>query len=301
LLVVAASARPAYEVAVTAPSRSRFLHARMLTRCALLLGFTAAPACAEPEEAQRVELPVQADGRGLTRVTTDLGYTVELSEARGVVAELRFSIAGEQHSASRSLLSRLVVSTAHAHPGHFQGGGVTGELPGRFVAPWLSADDDGAAAEASRTLGTATLLEGDYHSVDFELGLATTEDDIMSDDPLLGHSFVLRGEVEKDGERYELLAQVASPEGRVLTGVPFDARVRAGEALGLQLRLLTLDPLEGDTLFDGIDFATLDADADGLIAIEPEAADAAVQQAYNVLRRTLQTHDHFEMTAEENL
>lgn len=102
------------------------------------------------------------------------------------------------------------------------------------------------------------------------------------------------------------------------------------EVLGV--RLLTKDPLEGDTLFDGIDFGALDYDGDGQLTLAEEgspetttshfdagtladaglleATDAAtapdagppdddakqhLDAAYHRLKRTFQTHDHFDI------
>src|SRR5690554_7803942 len=104
-------------------------------------------------EAPRVELEVVADPTGVTALTTDLGWTVTLSEARVAIADLRFTTAGEVHERQPSgigdLVLGLLIATANAHPGHFQGGEVIGELPGDHIL-------DPFAAEPS--LGLATLI-----------------------------------------------------------------------------------------------------------------------------------------------
>lgn len=74
----------------------------------------------------------------------------------------------------------------------------------------------------------------------------------------------------------------------------------------LGVRLLATDPNEGDHLFDGIDFATLDA-ADGMpngmvAMIDPDLDPnlrSALMDAYNQIRRDFQTHDLFEIQARE--
>jgi hypothetical protein len=87
------------------------------------------------------------------------------------------------------------------------------------------------------------------------------------------------------------------PVGRELLGAPFEYEVTATDAIRLEVRLLTRDPLEGDSLFDGVDFIALDGDGDGQLAIEPEAEQQSLVEAYNKLRRALLTHDHFDVRA----
>jgi hypothetical protein len=53
------------------------------------------------------------------------------------------------------------------------------------------------------------------------------------------------------------------------------------------LQLFPVDPIEELSLFDGLDFAALDGDGDGVVAIGPGDA------AHNFLRRTLQSHVHY--------
>lgn len=250
----------------------------------------ALPACGGPEEAPHVELPVVVDPRGIEPVTTDLGYEVRLTDARVMIENLAFTIAGEAHSASLwKRVSDFLVPPAYAHPGHFQAGDVTGELRGRFELSWLDGSDP--------ALGVATLLVGSYESANFTLLRATEADGFGTDDPLLGHTAVLRGSASKDGTTIDFSVIIDSPEGRELTGAPFDFEVKKTSTEQLGVRLLTEDPLEGDTLFDGIDFSALDQDGDGTLSIGPEATDSTLAEAYNLLRRTFQTHDHFDVRA----
>jgi hypothetical protein len=241
-------------------------------------------ACGEPEEAPRVELPVFVDPSGTGAVTTDLGYTIELTEARTVIEDLTFAIAGEAHEASLwRRLSRLVIPAAYAHPGHFQGGDVTGELRGRFVLSWLPGGEE---------VGRATLLAGTYTSANFTFGRGGAGDGAAA---LSGHTAVLGGSAKKGGGTVRFTATLDAPEGRELIGAPFELQVRQGSKERLGFRLVLKDPLEGDTLFDGLDFAALDADGDGELAIEASSAAEAVVEAYNLLRRRFMTHDHFDV------
>ncbi len=260
------------------------MRARELVALWLAVGLGA---CGDPEEATRVDLTVLVDATGLEPVTTDLGYEVTLDAARLGLGDLLFTVAGEAHTAAlwRALTGALV-PVAHAHPGHFQAGDVTGELRGRFVADWL----DGAGAE----LGVATLLAGTYQSANFTFVAAGEADGLAVDDPLAGHTALLAGVATRAAETVAFTALIDTPVDRALLGAPFVLRVRAASRERLGLRLLSRDPLEGDTLFDGVDFGAADEDGDGQLLLSAAASGAAAT-AYTRLARTLQTHDHFDV------
>jgi hypothetical protein len=249
----------------------------------------AALGCSGPEEAARVDLAVVAESSGVVPVETDLGYMVQLEHARVLVVNLEFNIAGEAHVSLLRRLSDFLVPRANAHPGHFQGGDVTGELRGRFVLEW-------APGRAPQPIGTATLLVGAYESADFTFGHAAIADGLAGDDPLLGHTAVLTGTASRQGATWTFDVVLDAPEGRRLTGAPFRHAVTESSREALGLRLLTQDPLEGDSLFDGLDFGALDADADGHVAIGPGSTEEGTD-AYDQIRRTFQTHDHFDVQA----
>jgi hypothetical protein len=254
----------------------------------LAISFPLLLACGTPDEAPRIELPVVVDASGITRVTTDLGYDIELTEARLIIENIVFTIAGEAHARSSwRRVSDFLVPTAHAHEGHFQGGDVTGELRGRFVLDFLPGAD--------RELGTATLLVGSYKSAEFTFAIAGSDDEVDAGDPLFGRTALLRGLATKDEQSIEFVAAIESPEGRELIGARFEFEAKVSSLEELCFRLNTTDPFEGDTLFDGIDFAMLDDDGDGRLSIEP----ASNVSTYNLLRRTFQTHDHFDVIASE--
>lgn len=244
--------------------------------------------CADPSEPARVELEVFTDASGLAPVETDLGYRVELTEARMVMENLEFAIAGELHTSIWRSLSNALLPAAHAHPGHHQAGSVTGELPGRFVLDWV----DGADA----VLGVATLLAGDYRSANFTFARGAPEDGLEAGDALLQHTAILRGTATRAGERFPFEARILSPIGRSMVGAPFVQAVDADTEVRLGLRLSLRDPLEGDTLFDGLDFAALDAVQEGAISLEAGAADPELAAAYELLRLTFQSHDHFDVS-----
>ncbi len=254
---------------------------------AIFLGLSLS-ACGDPKEAPRVELPVVVDASGITTVENDLGYEVTLTEARVMMENLAFTVAGEAHTASLwDRVSEFAIPSAYAHPGHFLDGDVTGELRGRFELDWTGGEDT--------TLGTATLIVGAYKSANFTFIRATADDGLASDDPLLGHTAVLRGTATKDATTLEFTVIIDSPEGRDLVGAPFELHVTEGASIQLGVRLLTLDPFESDTLFDGIDFAALSPDNQGPLLIDPSATEQPLIDAYNLIRRTFQTHDHFDV------
>ena len=145
-------------------------------------------------------------------------------------------------------------------------------------------------------MGSASLLVGKYHSANFFFTRAT-DDQLGKGDALLGHTAVLRGTAERDSTKVSFLALIDSPEDRQLVGIPFEFDIEETSKVELHVQLETVDELEGDTLFDGLDFLELDDDSDGEVGIVPDAESDNLTEAYNLLRRTLQTHDHFEVVA----
>lgn len=242
-------------------------------------------ACEPAREAPRVERTVVVDGSGVESVTTDLGFGVTLSEVRVVVRDFQFATAGELHTAQRSRsLWDFLVTPAYAHPGHYEGGEVIGEAPGRYLVDWLQ---DGGK------LGTATLLVGTYTSANFTFARATEDDGLDEGDPLAGHTARFVGRASKDELEVAFEFTLDSPEDRLLVGAPFEVKVAEAGDEEVGFRLLPHDELGGGTLFDGIDFALLDADDDGRVTVGPTSTAEADVDAYNVLRRTFQTHNHY--------
>lgn len=274
-----------------------FVHARGMwpqntMRTLAVASFFLLGGCGDAVEAKRVELAVVADGSASTRVTTDLGYRIELTEARIAVRDIVFTIAGEVDRASvLQRVPNLLVPVAYAHPGHFQEGNVTGELPGRFVADWVAANPP--------LLGRATLITGTYTAANFVFDRGSVEAGLAPNDALVAHTARLTGRAERDGVRVDFAVVVDSPEGRAMVGAPFEATVGEDAAGQLALRFELLDPIEGDTVFDGIDFVALDGDRDGRVSIQPDLSEVKVEAAYNLFRRTLQTHDHFSVRYRE--
>ncbi len=213
-------------------------------------------ACSGPTEPKRVSIPTTIQASSFTS-TTAKGYAITLSDARIAARDLHFSVGGEAHTAWYRRASELLISRAVAHPGHYQGGAVTGELSGEFLLDYVHPSE----------LGAATLLTGNYESMSFTLRKESALDD---------HSMLFAGSAGP----YSFTISVDSPEGREIVGVPFEA-VIAGEGGTIVCSLL----IQG--LFDAIDFA---AHAQGtVVAI---AADD-VSEDYLAFKRTIQSHNQF--------
>lgn len=267
----------------------------------LAMGLAAMGCDASVEEPVPVRLPVVTASEGLTVVTNDRGWQVELERLVVALADLEFTIEGETHARLRRA-RELVLARAWAHPGHYAGGEVTGELTGQFLVD--------LAAPPGRLLGQASLLPGAYHGLNLTFRAATAADlelaacgradgasdagsDATSDvytrcpDELLGHSAWLSGRASRDGRTIEFVALLDVAPATQMVGGPFDLIVGAATTATLGLTAYTRDPSEGDTLFDGLDFGALDADSDQVLAIVPG------QAAHNILARTFVRHDHW--------
>lgn len=243
-----------------------------------ILGATLAVGCTPSEEAKRVQLEVEVDDAALMAGDNDLGWRVELGAARLAVSDLQFTILGEMHQASAWLPS-WVIGRAWAHPGHLAGGDVTGELTGEFVLDWV--------AGGGQRLGAAELLTGVYQGLNFGFRAAAASDGLSADDPLLGHSAYFAGTASKAGQTITFTAQIDVDAGTQMVGAIFDLEVERTDQALIAIQLVPVDPIEGFSLFDGLDFAALDLDGDGVVTIVPG------DEAHNFVRRTVQSHVHY--------
>lgn len=236
--------------------------------------FLLAAGCSESEETPRVTLPVVVDGSGVETVTTDLGYEVETRSAQIAFSNVEFTVAGEEHTTMiQRLLSSIWIREAHAHPGHVMNGTIAGTLDGMWTVDF---------AQGRHELGQATLLAGLYQGANFTFGRFEE-----------GHTAHFHLVAQRDDATYDVTVEVTSPEGRQLTGAPFEARVTPDTNSTVEFRFVTVDPIENDTLYDGVDFEALDRDGTGAITISADSEDPAIKDAYNRLLRTFQSHDHF--------
>jgi hypothetical protein len=239
--------------------------------------------CDAPLEADRISLPIQVDASELVSVTTDLGYRVELTSVRIAFRDIVFNVQGEEHVASVfSAFWEVLIPSAHAHPGHYEGGVVTGELLGQFVAEWL--------AENPLTLGEATLLPGRYNSFSFTFSQAASGEN-ASDRQHEGHTAVLEGTATRDGQNTPFTIIIDSPIGRVLADAPTDLAISKSSAGALYFQILTRSSLDEATLFDGIDFHAYSSEPNAPITIQ--RSDTATEAAYNTIQRAFQSLDFY--------
>lgn len=250
-------------------------------------------ACGAPREAPRVQQLVRTDASRIEPVETDLGYTVTTTEARVMVRDFEFTVHGESHEASLWRgLTNLLVGTALAHPGHLENGDITGELAGRFLLDWLPGEQ--------QKLGKGTFIVGSYEGANFTFARADEDDGIDEEDPLFGHTAVFRGEATKGEETVLFTFVFDSPEDRELIGLPFEFQIEEDTAATVNVQFLPLDPFEEDTFFDGVDFLSLDRDGDGELIIDPSVDEKELIGVYNLLHRTFQTHDHYDVILSPN-
>ncbi len=240
--------------------------------------------CAPSQEAVHVPIEVALDASTVTASTNDLGWTVTLTDARIAVKDLQFTILGEMHEdGATAWLEGWLVRRAWAHPGHYAGGDVTGELVGSFVFDWIA--HDGMA------LGTADVLTGDYNGFNFFFRRASEGDGLAAGDPMIGHTAYFAGVASKDGAEVAFTAALDVSEGTQMVGAPFELSVEADTKAEIGVQLEATDPVESKSMFDGLDFGALDDDGDGEVAIEPGMT------AHNIFVRTIQSHVHYNAEA----
>jgi hypothetical protein len=119
---------------------------------------------------------------------------------------------------------------------------------------------------------------------------ASKQDALDADDPLTGHTAHIEGTAQKDDVSVSFVALLDVAPDTEMVGGPFDAEVTSESTEILTLRVHTVDPVENDTLFDGLAFDALDDDDDGNVEISPGAA------AHNILMKTVIRHDHYDVT-----
>lgn len=232
-------------------------------------------ACGGSEGASTVDLPVTTAAGPMEEATTDLGYTIDLTRVRIAVSQIQFTIEGELHEKPGGTLRH--------HPGHYAGGEVTGELPGDFILEWNGA--------AQPDLGLATLITGDYQGANFLFRAAAAGDGLDGSDPMIGHAFHITGTVSKDGTTRDLDMLFDVETDTQIVGAVFEDVIGAATAQRLDINFYPVDPYEGDTAFDGVDYFTLPLTGNA-IEIRPGTAE------HNVIRRTITTHDHYGVNPE---
>lgn len=238
----------------------------------------------ESTEPASVSLTVIVDGSLIEPVTTDLGYEVTVSTIRMVVHWIAFTTAGETHANNqRNLLKRLLIGEAYAHPGHYAGGEVIGELSGRYVLDWINND--------GQTLGSATLLEGDYNGANFTFTTGSESDGLTGEDSLVGHCIEIGGIATQDDTTVTFHSVIDQDEDRQVVGATFELDVTAETTATLAVQFVAHDLNSSDTIFDGIEFADLVGENE-TVEIQPDS------EAYNIIRRHLQYHEYYYVQAQ---
>lgn len=237
------------------------------------VGITAG-GCTDSEEAARVELPVNTAAAAFAPATTDLGYVVSVEEMQAAVSTIQFTIEGEMHQDVTTPPGTI------AHPGHYAGGEVTGELPGDFILNWNGQPHD--------PLGMGTLIVGDYKGANFSFRTAIATDNVPT---LTGHAIHLAGTIAKDAttKPFDLLIDVEVDTA--IVGAVFEDVIAKTSTETLAITFYPTDPYENDTPFDDVDFFSLPTTAAGAIEIRPGS------ETHNIIRRVLTTHDHYGVSA----
>lgn len=254
-----------------------------MTHVRTIFLFATVSACTPSQEAVRVQLPVTIDASTITNSTNEEGWIVTMDTARIAVTDLQFTIQGESHGVT-AWLGDWLIPRAWAHPGHYAGGNVTGELTGAFIFDWFGHD--------GMMLGSADMLVGDYNGINFTFRVADDGDGLAADDLLLGHTAYFSGVARKNGEEVMFTAVLDINAGTQMVGAPFELALADDTEATIAFQLEPTDPVEMKSMFDGLDFAALDDDADGVVTIEPGS------EAANVFRRTLQSHIHYQAEAQ---
>jgi len=253
----------------------------------VLLGSLALTAACGSKEAVTVQRAVEVNGQGVQDSTNELGWTVHVTKLRLAFRDVELTVEGEMHETTAAMMlrraSQLLIGTAHAHPGHYAGGAIDGELAGDFLVDFV--------ADHGKVLGMATLITEVYDGGNLSFRKASAADGLAADDPLLGHTAQIAGIATRGATTITFTAVVDVDEGTRMVGAPFSLDLRDQRAATIGVEILTLDPFEKDTLFQKLDFAALDTDGDGALEIAP-GSDGA-----NLLRRTIQEHDHYAFTA----
>ena len=201
------------------PARSLASRGPPVLVAALLLA-----ACGGDTGRGRTHFDFEVSGAPGASFTTSAGYEVALSEARLSLARVEF-FEGEPLFSARTL-ERLVVSVAHAHPGHYQEGEALADVLTPAVVDLL------AAPHALEGDG----VTGDYRSARIAL----------SPDPALGGSAVVTGTARRDGAEFPFSGRLRLDEA--VTGVAVGHAVSTAEGrFSLKVHLETwLDRVEFD-------------------------------------------------------
>ena len=117
---------------------------------AIILSSLLVVACTGGSESTTIDLGVETSAMNEDPAVTDLGYRITVTDARLAVADILFTTGGDEEPLT-SRVWNWIVPSAYAHPGHFGGGEVAGELLGNHLLDWQA---------GGAPLGTARMLTG---------------------------------------------------------------------------------------------------------------------------------------------
>lgn len=193
------------------------------------------------------------------------GTSFELTNVEVTMGDLEFTTGGEAHTAMLPSLWDIVVPSAHAHPGHFSGGEVLGELPGIFTTNLLLGGQ----------LGEAQLLEGEYQGLNFAFGPSEQNT-----------SMRIAGIARWEGNEREFsIDWVSTPDVQVI-GIPFEANVAADDETQ-QIHISIKLTNDGQTILDDLEFVVDERP----LALGPD------DEGSNRIKRKMLTHDFYDAEA----
>ena len=192
--------------------------------------------CDDAPAPQSIALTVAIDGVGLEGLQSTGGYVVTVTAASLCIEQLQ-THAGEAVLASTqpSRLPRgwpsvgevrdalLSFSSARAHPGHYDEGGLMGEVTGTTVVDLLA-----TTATTATTMPVGDGISGHHGSASITL----------CTDAGLDGALLLEGRASRDGTDVGFRFVVQAPE--VIEGIPVDVELGGDGALVVQVDLAGL-------------------------------------------------------------
>jgi hypothetical protein len=204
----------------------------MKTKASLLFLALPLTACSGDDGRSYTQLALEVEGLAPT-AANHYGYTVTLTRAEADLGPVRFFEGEPLFSQLRREALGLIISTAYAHPGHYQEGSAVAELLDPHVVDLLG---------GVVSLGTADGVTGDYNSAELTFGPSAALD---------GAAIRLSGTAEKDGVQRPFTATLT--DAVKIEGIAFGAPV---DAVTGKIRI-TVDLA---SWLDRVDFSTLGPD-----------------------------------------
>ncbi|MBN2526474.1 MAG: hypothetical protein JXR76_08770 [Deltaproteobacteria bacterium] len=254
---------------------------KILINAVLFISLPLLFAVCEPagDESEQVMLPVTSNVTGIKPCVNDLGWNITVTRFEVSFKNLEFTTEGDAHAGLLQQISDFIIPSAMAHPGHLAGGEVIGELPGAFVVDF--------AAAAPVNMGSGVFLEGRYNGMNLYFVRATAGADGSTTDPIVGHTAYIEGVAQKDAVQIPFHITLDIENNLQMVGGVIDLTVNENTATTVGIQLLTIDPFENDTIFDGVDFSAVSIDNAGVAVIQPG------QNAHNFMMKDLITHDQW--------